>query len=659
MNGIKMMRRAHLVSVSIALLSVSLADAANLASATPPAANEAGRARLALVVPTLYIVQAATVEAARQSVERVAGNVEQPLEIIHAVSAYLTLDQAEQLRQSGVRVYADRTLSARGLLSWLTPITTPIVSTVGTVATPIAAPLVTALSPITTPVTQALAPVTSPVLNVATPLAGPVVTPLISPLTTSLSAGQTLQDGTGVGSSTLLYQTNYPMLVGADSLHNAGITGRGVTIAVLDSGLWQDPSQNYGGRILASIDVTNGGSRPVSGDAYGHGTHVASIAAGGSQNVSLAYNSIAPNAGLVIVKAFDGQGGGRYTDVIAGLNWVVANRSRYNIRVLNLSFGAQPESYYWDDPVNQAVMAAWRAGIVVVAAAGNEGPDAMTIDVPGNVPYVITTGALSDNYTPYNGSDDRLASFSSAGPTFEGFVKPEMVAPGGHIAASMPRNSYLANIDPGSMSSGAQLFTMSGTSMSAAVTTGVVALMLQSHPTLTPDDVKCRLLASARPAVTSANTLAYSVFQQGAGLINAAAAVNSSATGCANAGLDINADLAGTEHFGGPANEDANGNYYIMNMGGSAWGSPTGGDGLSWNQGYTWAKGYTWSQGYTWAKGYTWARGYTWAKGYTWARGYTWAKGYTWARSVPWWTTSQPGAAAATPASIESWVPNE
>jgi serine protease AprX len=326
---------------------------------------------------------------------------------------------------------------------------------------------------------------------------------------------------------------------------------------------------------------------------------------------------------------------------------------------VNLSFGAQPESYYWDDPVNQAVMGAWRAGIVVVAAAGNEGPNAMTIDVPGNVPYVITTGALTDNYTPYDATDDRLASFSSAGPTFEGFVKPEMVAPGGHIAASMPRNSYLANIDPDSMSSGEQLFTMSGTSMSAAVTTGVVALMLQSDPTLTPDEVKCRLLASARPAVTSANTLAYSVFQQGAGLINAVSAVNSSATNCANVGLDINADLAGTEHFGGPANEDANGNYYIMNMGGSAWGGPSGGDGLSWNQGYTWARGYSWSQTYTWSQGYTWARGYTWAKGYTWARGYTWAKGYTWARGVPWWNTSQPGAAAATPASIESWVPNE
>jgi len=147
----------------------------------------------------------------------------------------------------------------------------------------------------------------------------------------------------------------------------------------------------------------------------------------------------------------------------------------------------------------------------------------MTIDVPGNVPYVITTGALTDNYTPYNGSDDRLASFSSAGPTYEGFVKPELVSPGGHIVASMAGGSYLANIDPHSMLLTENLFTMSGTSMAAAVTTGVVALMLQSDPALTPDGVKCRLLASSRPAVTAQGKLAYSVFQQGAGLINAVA----------------------------------------------------------------------------------------------------------------------------------------
>jgi subtilisin family serine protease len=647
-----MMRANYLIhSVSVALLSITISSAAAPAAA-------AGSMVLEGESPTtrsLYLVQAATLSDAQQSVGRVNAKIDREFGIIHAVSAYLTAGQADRLRSTaGLHVFRDRLLSSRSL-GVLDSVVTSASSTLGAVA----APVVTTAAPVTTPVTQVTAPVTNPALTVVTPVASPVVTPLTAPLVTSVSANMTLQDGTGVGSSSLLYETNYPRLVGADSLQRSGITGRGVTIAVLDSGLWEDPSQNFGSRVLASIDVVNGGSGAVQGDPYGHGTHVTSIAAGGAQNVSLSYLGIAPQANLVIVRAFDGTGGGRYTDVIAGLDWIVANRERYNIRVLNLSFGAQPQSYYWDDPVNQAVMAAWRAGIVVVAAAGNEGPSAMTIDVPGNVPYVITAGALTDNYTPYDGTDYRLASFSSAGPTFEGFVKPEMVAPGGHMAASMSRDSYLANIDPGSMSPGEQLFTMSGTSQAAAVTSGVVALMLQSDPSLTPDAVKCRLLASTRPAVTAGGSLAYSVFQQGAGLINAPAAVNSSATNCANQGLDIDADLAGTRHFGGPANRDANGNYYIMDLaGGSTSANPLAGDGYTWSQGYSWGQGYTWSEGYTWSQGYTWAKGYTWAQGETWTQGYTWAKCYTWAKNLPWWTNSQ-GAAGTSPASIVSWVPNQ
>jgi serine protease AprX len=370
--------------------------------------------------------------------------------------------------------------------------------------------------------------------------------------------------------------------------------------------------------------------------------------------------SIAPQANVVEVQAFNASGVGRYVDVIAGLDWIVANKQKYNIRVLNLSFGAPPQSYYWDDPLAQAVMAAWQAGIVVVAAAGNEGPAPMTINVPGNVPYIITVGALTDNYTPYNLTDDRLASFSSTGPTYEGFVKPEMIAPGGHITASMSSSSTLATIDPNSMMPGENLFTMSGSSMAAAVASGVAALMIQADPTLTPDTVKCRLLSSASPAVTSAGTLAYSVFQQGAGLIDAVAAVNSSATGCANVGLDIAADLAGTEHFGGPANENSSGEFYIMSMGVQTWGTPLPGDGLTWDQGYPWDQGYSWSQGYVWSQGYSWSQGYVWTNNDTWARGDTWARAYSWSTAMPWWNTSRPGSATSTaPTSIEPWVPNQ
>jgi subtilisin family serine protease len=277
--------------------------------------------------------------------------------------------------------------------------------------------------------------------------------------------------------------------------------------------------------------------------------------------------------------------------------------------------------------------------------------------VPGNVPYVITVGALTDNYTPYDRSDDKLASFSGSGPTYEGFVKPEVVAPGGHIAASMSSSSYLANIDPDSMQLGQQMFTMSGTSQAAAVTSGVVALMLQREPFLSPDEVKCRLIASARPAVKGSK-LAYSVFQQGAGLVNATAAVNSSASRCANQGLDIDDDLDGSRHFGGPANQDEQGNYYVMDMAGSEWADPLTSDGYAWSKGYPWGEGYSWSAGYAWSKGYAWSRGYAWSKGYAWSRGYAWSKGYAWSRNQDWWTKPNPPTGVA-PTSVVPWVPNE
>ncbi len=536
-----------------------------------------------------WIVQAGSSAAAIRMLARVDAQPEQELAIIRAASAQLTPAQVARLRQEpAVRLYADRMVKASGLLGSLT---TTLKDTTNTANSTVAGSVVGNLT--TTVSTQVLAPVLS------TPLASSVTSPLVS----SSSSRVALQDGKGVAALGATYETNYPRLIDADDLQNEVANRAPVTIAMLDTGLWQDIAQNYGGRVLASIDVVNGGRGAVRDDPYGHGTHITAVAAGGALNLAGRYQGIAPQSNLVIVRAFDQRGAARYTDVIAGLNWVVANKARYNIRVLNLSFGASPQSFYWDDPLNQAVMAAWRAGIVVVTAAGNEGPLPMTVDVPGNVPYVITVGALTDNYTPYDGRDDRLASFSGVGPTYEGFVKPEVVAPGGHIAASMSSSSYLANLDRGSMQLGQQLFTMSGTSQAAAVTSGVVALMLQREPGLTPDDVKCRLIATARPALRTNGTLGYSVLQQGAGLINALDASYSRASHCANLGLDIDADLNGSAHFGGPANRDDDGNYYVMDMTGSAWADPLIGDGYAWSRAYPWGEGFSWSSGYAWSRG--------------------------------------------------------
>lgn len=125
---------------------------------------------------------------------------------------------------------------------------------------------------------------------------------------------------------------------------------------------------------------------------------------------------IAPGADLVFVKAFDERGRGSYLNVLAGLDWLLENHERYDIRELNLSFTAPARSHCWDDPINQAVMRPWEAGVTVVASAGNGGPEAMAIGVPGNNPQVITVGALTDSYTD-DPSDDRMANCSSAGPT--------------------------------------------------------------------------------------------------------------------------------------------------------------------------------------------------------------------------------------------------
>jgi serine protease AprX len=225
--------------------------------------------------------------------------------------------------------------------------------------------------------------------------------------------------------STMPDETGHSTLVGADRLHAAGITGAGVTLAVLDSGLFSQKNltRNVSGqtRVLAQYDAIAGKQLSVwdETDGSGHGTHVAAIGLN-SATASGKYLGIAPNAGFVSVKAFDAAGKGSYADVIRGLDWLVANKNAYQVRVLNLSFSAPPQSFYWDDPLNQAVMKAWQAGIVVVASAGNTGPKPMTIGVPGNVPYVITVGAMTDNHTPADPSDDRLTTFSAAGPTAEG-----------------------------------------------------------------------------------------------------------------------------------------------------------------------------------------------------------------------------------------------
>jgi serine protease AprX len=244
--------------------------------------------------------------------------------------------------------------------------------------------------------------------------------------------------------------------------------------------------------------------------------------------------------------------------------------------------------------------------------------------VPGNVPYVITVGAMTDHYTPDVRTDDYLASFSSTGPTVEGFVKPDVVAPGGHLIGLMDTRSLLSTNHSQFRGRGSY-FTMSGTSQAAAVVSGIAALILQNEPWLSPDEVKCRLMASARPAVDASGDRAYSVFQQGAGRVDAYAAVHGSASGCANQGLNVDLDLAGTAHYGGPANRTPDGRYYLTGL---------SGDGYVWDGSYLWSGGYLWSDTYAWSDAYLWSGGYLWSDSYSWSDAYLWSGGYLWSNGL-------------------------
>jgi serine protease AprX len=384
-------------------------------------------------------------------------------------------------------------------------------------------------------------------------------------------------------------------------------------------------------------------------DQNGHGTHVSGIIASSLQSADGKFNGIAPDVRLLSVKAFDADGKGSYTDVLDGLNYIYQKREDFRIRVVNLSLGAEVQSTYWNDPINQAVMRLWQAGVVVVTSAGNSGSDYGTITVPGNNPYIITVGAATDSYTEFDSADDRITSFSSRGPTYEGFVKPEIVAYGGHIRSKM-NTSLLAKHNFVEDDLGEDYQRISGTSQAAALVAGTIALMLEHNPGLTPDDVKCRLIDSATKLTNPTTGATYDPFTQGAGLISAYAAVRSQASGCANVGLDIDADLNGVEHFKGPTIVTADGKLGITLSNGDVltegfdWGGSNL-QGFDWGnayaEGFDWGRaealGFDWGnasmQGFDWHKanleGFDW--GNTYAEGFDW--GNTYSEGFDWGRA--------------------------
>jgi len=303
---------------------------------------------------------------------------------------------------------------------------------------------------------------------------------------------------------------------GAAELAAQGDTGQGVTVAVLDTGI--DNLPDFSGRLIGGVDLTGAGE-PFE-DGYGHGTFVAGLIAGDGASSGGQYSGEAPGANLVSIKVAGANGITHLGTLISGLQWAVDHQATYGIRVLNISLGFQPFESTVINPLDQAVQAVWNSGIAVVASAGNAGPSNGTILSPGDDPLVITVGALDDMAAP-SAAGDEMTDFSSVGPTSpDGWVKPDLVTSGRSVVSLAAPGSTIYNEYP-SGRVGAANFVGSGTSFSAAITSGAAALILADNPGLTPDQLKARLLGNTSPGPVG------NPFVDGHGALNADAAATS------------------------------------------------------------------------------------------------------------------------------------
>jgi serine protease AprX len=291
-------------------------------------------------------------------------------------------------------------------------------------------------------------------------------------------------------------QTTYDQTLGVTRLWKFGVTGTGVGVAVIDTGIdgsLSDFSSAGGGHSRVIVSAVDNPKATSATDGYGHGTDVAGIIAGNGNNRADAlrgqYVGVAPNANLVSIKVADETGATTVLDVIYGLQFAVEHQAQYNIRVLNLSLNASTPQSYKTDPLDAAVEATWLHGIVVVVAAGNRGSASDAVQYsPANDPYVITVGGVDGNGTA-DPSDDAVASWSSRGTTQDGLQKPDVYAPGAHIVSVLAPGSAFANSNCGCLVNG-QYIQTSGTSMAAPMIAGLAADLLQVHPRWTPAQVK-------------------------------------------------------------------------------------------------------------------------------------------------------------------------
>ncbi len=307
-----------------------------------------------------------------------------------------------------------------------------------------------------------------------------------------------------------------------DSVGNAAIhapeawsrsTGAGVVVALMDTGIGEHPDLPAG-KVVARVDFVKDGDPRL--DPAGHGTHLAGVIAGRGEGFRSedfraesfrgeGFRGVAPDARLVSIRVLDTTGTGKLTNVVAGFDWLLKNRKALKIRVLNLSFGANPKHSYHQDLLSALAEAAWFSGVTVVAAAGNDGPLSGSTKTPGSDPFIVTAGSFDDQGTRPSW-DDRESSFSSRGPTRDGFAKPDVLAPGRRVVSLRAIGSQLdaqkpaSVMSPGRDARGAKdpYVRMSGTSVSSAMVAGVAALVLSRHRDYSPTKTKAAIVGSGR-----------------------------------------------------------------------------------------------------------------------------------------------------------------
>jgi serine protease AprX len=465
-------------------------------------------------------------------------------------------------------------------------------------------------------------------------LVGGVVNTLLKVVNGLLSVvGLVVLPGGGEVSGPVVAPAMLRQSLGVD---NSSLAGRGVGVAVIDSGL--ESSAEFTGRVTAFYDFTTGGTvvRSTYSDDYGHGTHVAgTIGGSGALSNNYAYHGLAPKVKFVILKVLDQNGAGYTSDVIRAIDFAVANRSSLHIDIINLSLGHPIFEPAASDPLVQAVERASKAGVIVVAAAGNNGKNPATglpgyagINSPGNAPSAITAGAVNIQGTVAHG-DDRIPDYSSSGPTwYDALVKPDVVSPGHNIVAVAAKNSYLYKTYPQLKSEDAEYMILSGTSMASAVTTGSIALLLEAnrvandyptHPSLTPNAVKAILQYTA-VGIHDDSGIEYNVLRKGAGSLNAKGAID--------LGRTIDTSTAA-------------GRWWLT-------GTPypwttIGSERLVWNQGVIWGNAIVWGTTINvnetaWGTAIVWGTDTSWSSAIVWGTNVVWTDPQSWADAIVWGT---------------------